>query len=370
MSQTSLHPSLAQSPFQLYDAAVREVRLTRLIALLIPLLFTPVAVVATILVLTGSQHVEAILPIRTRLVFVWVIWLFFWVGAIIFLLLAQSLIQRIAGMRLHYARAQQVDDLKDQFIASVNHEVRNPVMAMMGYLDIIDLSLEQNKTDRLHEHVRSAIRAGYALRDLINSILDTRRQDQGAYDYLPTTVSVRESLDTALGLLEPRERSRLEPVLRIAIPGDLMLWGDAVRLQQILSNLLSNAAKYTPPGTVVEVRASAVQTAPPGRFRRHQMPQEIVEIVVRDYGLGIPPEQIPLLFNRFVRLPRDLASRVIGNGLGLYLCKVLTEAMGGTIWVESTGIVGQGAAFFIHLPAAKDEVPAQVMAAVPVGQES
>ena len=73
---------------------------------------------------------------------------------------------------------------------------------------------------------------------------------------------------------------------------------------------------------------------------------------MRDYGLGIPPEQAPLLFKRFVRLPRDLASPVVGSGLGLYLCRVMTESMGGPIWVESSGVEGEGSTFFVRLPLA------------------
>lgn len=85
---------------------------------------------------------------------------------------------------------------------------------------------------------------------------------------------------------------------------------------------------------------------------------------MRDYGLGIPPKQAPLLFERFVRLPRDLASTVIGNGLGLHLCKTLVEAMGGRIWIESSGEPGEGSTFRFTLPepraadADKTRVPA------------
>lgn len=80
----------------------------------------------------------------------------------------------------------------------------------------------------------------------------------------------------------------------------------------------------------------------------------MVEMTVRDYGLGIPPEQMGLLFHRFVRLPRDLASAISGNGLGLSLCQKLTVAMGGRIWAESTGVEGEGSTFHVLLPQALD----------------
>ncbi len=266
----------------------------------------------------------------------------------------------LSATQLAVERARRVDDLKDLFITSVNHELRNPMMAMLGYLDIIDLSLEQGKTEQLPNHVQSALRAGFALRDLINSILDTSRQDQGAQQFTPMPVDVAAAVATARDMLDVHERERLEPVLRVVVPDGLTLWGNAVWIYQILTNLLSNAAKYTPLGTRVEVTASLVQSNPPRHWgRRHpggesesgrSGPTQMVEIVVRDAGLGIPPDQLPLLFHRFVRLPRDLASNVVGNGLGLYLCKVLAEAMGGTIWAESSGIVGEGAAFYLRLP--------------------
>jgi hypothetical protein len=85
----------------------------------------------------------------------------------------------------------------------------------------------------------------------------------------------------------------------------------------------------------------------------------MVDLIVRDHGFGIPPDEAPLLFNRFVRLPRDLASNVVGSGLGLYLCRTLTEAMDGQIWVESTGVPGEGSAFHVVLPAAS---PAEIAA--------
>jgi signal transduction histidine kinase len=78
----------------------------------------------------------------------------------------------------------------------------------------------------------------------------------------------------------------------------------------------------------------------------------MIQVTIRDYGQGIPPDQAPLLFNRFVRLPRDLASSISGNGLGLYLCRLYVEAMGGRIWLTSSGQPGDGSAFQVLLPAA------------------
>jgi signal transduction histidine kinase len=139
------------------------------------------------------------------------------------------------------------------------------------------------------------------------------------------------------------------------VPDGLSIWGEPIRLQQILTNLLSNAAKYSAPGTSIEVAAQVIkEPLPASSWRRRSLPgpqREVVEITVRDWGLGIPSEQIPLLFQRFVRLPRDLASTVVGNGLGLYVCRVCAEAMGGRIWVESSGVEGAGAVFHVRLPA-------------------
>lgn len=83
----------------------------------------------------------------------------------------------------------------------------------------------------------------------------------------------------------------------------------------------------------------------------------MIEIAIRDYGHGIPADQQPLLFNRFVRLERDLASRVPGNGLGLFLCKQLVEGMSGRIWLESSGVEGEGTTVYVQLPRASSVAP-------------
>jgi signal transduction histidine kinase len=265
----------------------------------------------------------------------------------------RHVVRDLGDMRYAVERAKQLDELKNQFISSVNHELRNPIMAVQGYLETLLQSIKHRKSyAELEDLATRANHAGDDLADLVRSVLEIRQLDHGARSLSATVVPVRETLEKAAGLIDPREGNMVERNLCVHIPEGLAIWGDRIRLQQILSNLLSNAIKYSPAGTPVEVSARVVAEAPAHvRWRRFEEPLvQWVEIGVRDYGLGIPPEQIPLLFQRFVRLPRDLASNVIGNGLGLYLCKGLVETMGGRIWVESDGIAGNGSTFYVRLP--------------------
>lgn len=268
----------------------------------------------------------------------------------------QRTLRELGDVRIAYERASALDEIKNQFIINVNHELRNPVMAMMGHLDILDMSLATASPERLHKATQGAIRASEHLRSLLASILDASRMEQGVGDFSPERVPLASAIQAAMHLLAPDEGGLHERELRVEVPDDLCIWGEPIRLQQILTNLLSNALKYSAPGTPLEVTACVIGvSAPPSRRKRSATTPtahgELVEMTVRDWGLGIPPEQIPLLFQRFVRLPRDLASTVVGNGLGLYVCRLCTEAMGGRIWVESSGVEGEGAAFHLRLPA-------------------
>jgi len=214
--------------------------------------------------------------------------------------------------------------------------------------------------------IERAARASDDLVALLTSVLETQRFDSGAQEFTAEAVNVCATLEDAARLIDPREGNMIERELRVHIPEALEVWGEQVRLRQILTNLLSNALKYSSSGTPVEVLAHTVLEAHPGEGRPWRSTasaaRQVVEMQVRDYGLGIPPEQVPLLFKRFVRLPRDLASNVVGNGLGLHLCRILAEAMGGTIWVESTGVEGEGSTFIVRLPAPPaDATPAQAV---------
>ncbi len=264
-------------------------------------------------------------------------------------------LRELGDVRVAYERARQLDQLKDQFITHVNHELRSPVMALQGHVELLLLTQDTLAPEERRTYLERAKRAGDNLVTLVTSVLATRRAEQGAEAVVPETVPIGDALESALLLVDPRDGQQIERELRVSIPAGMAAWAEPVRVRQILTNLLSNAVKYSPPGTPVEVGARITTAESDGARPRRaartpSQRREMMEITVRDYGLGVPPEQIPLLFNRFVRLPRDLASNVPGNGLGLYLCRSLAGAMGGTLWIESAGIEGEGSTFHLLLP--------------------
>ena len=144
--------------------------------------------------------------------------------------------------------------------------------------------------------------------------------------------SVQHVLEILGAMLKSGKRT-----VTIDIDAQLIVKADPMRLRQIILNLVNNALKYSPPGTSLEIAA----------YRQNSC----VVFALHDYGLGIPIEEQSHLFERFVRLERDLNSPVRGAGLGLYICKQLVEAMGGHIWVESSGQRGEGSVFLFTLHA-------------------
>jgi signal transduction histidine kinase len=279
--------------------------------------------------------------------------------------------QTLSALGAAYERAQQLDGLKAQFITHINHELRTPIMTLQGYVEYLRLGHTSLPDGEIDSALQRAGHTADTLVTLLNNILDIRRIETNQIS-APQAVRVRAALDAALPLVDPRLGGGSMRDLRLAIPDEQVVWGDPVAIQQILVNLLANALKYSSPGTAVEVSACIVEEDLPAARRSPLRPwrrgavmaHAVGEIGVRDYGHGIPPDQIPLLFNRFARLPRDLASKVGGSGLGLYLCRVFAEAMGGTIHVESTGVEGEGSIFRLRLPLPPDTLQAPVDRAV------
>jgi signal transduction histidine kinase len=353
---------LVNQPFILSDLftvpAVVIIGLSALIGLPWMIFVTTACTSAFVLILAGGPSLSRALADPNNVNSVGAFVVEQWLLAIMVYITARGyrrILRRMSDVSRQYERARQLDELKDQFITNVNHELRNPVMLMQGYIELLRLKGSELPPERRATLIQQASKAGDGLIQLLQNILDVRRLDQQAQDFEPELVPVPTALTDAAALVDPGPGRLVERDLRVSIPPDTAVWGERGRLQQILTNLLSNAIKYSPPGSPVEVAARVVAEPAQRTNRGQRLPPEerrSVEITVRDHGLGIPPDQAPFLFERFVRLPRDLASTVAGNGLGLYICRELATAMHGRIWVESTGVAGEGSTFYLRLPAA------------------
>jgi len=265
---------------------------------------------------------------------------------------------QLSSARSAYEREHALDDLKNQFITSINHELRTPLMSLQGYLVLAN---EFGKAGDYTEQ-RRMFELGHQSMDhvnqLVESILDIRRIDTDISNMHPMPISLHSAVEHAITLLDPREVGRNDRPLYLHIPEHLTVLADEQHLSQVLVNLLANACKYSEPDAPITVSALVRAATAPKQSREQAAKPLMVEITVLDRGLGIPPEQIPLLFGRFVRLARDIASSVKGTGLGLALCKSYVEAMGGTIAIKSSGVPGEGSAFIFTLPYAAETFPA------------
>jgi PAS domain S-box-containing protein len=216
--------------------------------------------------------------------------------------------------------AESSSRAKSEFLSRMSHELRTPLNAILGFAQI----LEMEQLDVIaKDSVEEILKGGRHLLDLINEVLDIARIETGKLGLSLEPVQLREVVDESLGLVRPLAAQR-DVALRG--PSDLQenwhVMADRQRIKQVLLNLLSNAVKYNRPGGHVELSCVATE-------------QGHMHIRVADTGLGIPPERMDLLFSPFERLGAEHTG-VEGTGLGLALSKVLIEAMGGAIEVDSS----------------------------------
>jgi len=237
---------------------------------------------------------------------------------------------------------QRLNRQKDQFIENVSHELRTPLTTVNGYIELLSNFQGRYDAPTQASFMRRVKQACDDLLVLTNTILEVSEVDRDPVKISCAPTPVVPVVQGVLVTFDPRVVQAY--TLTVDIPECVTVLADQQALQQVLRNLLSNAFKYAPKGTPISFRAMA-----------GEHPQ--VYIRVQDAGPGIPPSELPLLFQKFVRLKRDLAGPVRGAGLGLYISKQLIEAMGGQIWAESSGEPGEGSCFCFTLPRACDAAP-------------
>jgi PAS domain S-box-containing protein len=245
-------------------------------------------------------------------------------------------------------RAEAASRAKSEFVSRMSHELRTPLNAMIGFSQLLGLDRDPPLAPHQREWTQQILRAGWHLLEMINETLDLARIESGAVELQLRPLEIAPSLAASLAMVAQAATPRGIRLQQALGDEAAAVVADETRFKQILTNLLSNAVKYNRDGGAVVVET-------------RRAPDGMVEIAVRDTGLGMTPEQMSSLFQPYNRLGRE-GSTIEGTGIGLVISRRLAEVMGGTLAASS--VAGQGSEFTLRLPHAESPGPSTMAAGI------
>lgn len=257
---------------------------------------------------------------------------------VVVLLLLLNHFRFFASARL-LRKLQEVDRMKDEFIALASHELRTPLTTIRGYAELLREAVEEQSAGAVGlKEAEVVLRETHHLNELVDDLLDVSRIQQGRMLFEMQEVALPDVVRAVVEVLTPKAQEK-GLTLRYESPDTpLVVSADPQRLRQVFVNLVENAVKYTLKGSVTV---------------RHEVRGKHVATMVSDTGVGMTPEERERLFEKFYRI-RDEETRTIrGTGLGLWITQQMVERLGGKIYVDS--VKGQGSQFTVLLPLLRAE---------------
>lgn len=243
-------------------------------------------------------------------------------------------LQMLETVQLAKDEAQKANQAKTDFLSSMSHEIRTPLNAILGLSEYI---LEEEDTTNVKEYAKDIVSASHILLELVNGILDISKIEAGMMEIVEKEYDLTELATNVAKLVRTRIGEKpliLNVTLADDIPG--VLYGDGAKVRQVITNLLTNAVKYTDKGTVDLLIACVNKDG-----------QSELAIKVADTGRGIKKEDLEHLFDKFKRLDVDKNYKIEGTGLGMSITHSIVELLGGRIEVAST--YGEGSEFSVYL---------------------
>ena len=253
------------------------------------------------------------------------------------------------------AELERMNSLKDEFLVTASHELRTPLSAISGYSTL--LKRQSNRIDAEHilRFATKIAGAAQQLADLLANMTEAAKMGTAEKKLLLhcDPVHLSSLVNSVASILS----INIEQKVSVLVEPSLWVCGDPLPIRQVITNLLDNAAKYSPPDGRIEVLANAstlAQVQLPAFLVDHEELIEhsndpVIVVHVHDEGEGINPDEQEKIFEKFVRATRSLTTPVRGSGLGLYICRRYIEAMGGKLWLEQS-VPGEGSVFSFYLP--------------------
>jgi len=232
---------------------------------------------------------------------------------------------------------KELDRLKSAFLANMSHELRTPLNSILGFTDVMLEGLDGDLTEYMDNDLRLIQKNGQHLLHLINDVLDMAKIESGRMNLHPEKFKVQDIFDDVRSLTSSLADARNDDlIVEEDSDHEVEIYADNTRIKQVMINLVNNAIKFTSDGRV--------------SMRVAKMNGARVLITVKDTGLGIPADHLEAIFQEFSQVDTSTTRKAGGTGLGLPISRRLIEMHGGRLWAESTGIEGDGSAFFVELP--------------------